>query len=224
MINNNLIYDIGFNDGADTAFYLYRNYNVVAVDADPLLIEAGQKRFAKEISEGRFVLLNNGIAPERGTLKFFVNTVNSEWSSFIEGLGSRRDPNYYSIQVECITLADLMQKYGVPYYMKIDIEGYDDLVLPSLMQVDCKPKYISVEASNPKCLTHLIDIGYNKFKLISQGKITKQKNKDWIFTEGSSGNFAEQTPSRWLSAKTLLQKFSKLPKNDWFDIHAKIIK
>jgi len=34
-----LIYDIGLHDGDDTAYYLHKGYRVIAVDADPTMVE-----------------------------------------------------------------------------------------------------------------------------------------------------------------------------------------
>ena len=38
----NLIFDIGFHKGEDTLFYLLKGYRVIAVDADPNLINEWQ--------------------------------------------------------------------------------------------------------------------------------------------------------------------------------------
>ena len=47
-----LIYDVGMNDGDDTAYYLHEGYRVVAVEVDPTLIEQARERFAGPIREG----------------------------------------------------------------------------------------------------------------------------------------------------------------------------
>ena len=41
----NLIFDIGFHKGEDTLFYLLKGYRVIAVDADPNLINEWQNIF-----------------------------------------------------------------------------------------------------------------------------------------------------------------------------------
>ena len=38
-MNSKLVYDIGMNDGTDSAYYLRRGYSVVAVEANPILAE-----------------------------------------------------------------------------------------------------------------------------------------------------------------------------------------
>jgi FkbM family methyltransferase len=222
------IFDIGFEDGSDTAYYLYRGYNVIAVDADPKLVEAGMIRFEKEIKEGRLTLLNLGISDTKETKPFFVNTYQSEWSSFIERLGARNDPNYYSIQVECAPLGNLLLKYGTPFYLKIDIEGNDILGLESMLKTPQeKPKYISIEAADIKWMDKLVELGYTKFKLVNQAIVQKQSTMDWDFKLGCSGNFGEDAPGDWVSASELVSTFNFLhhtynaSPDSWYDIHAK---
>jgi SAM-dependent methyltransferase len=51
-----LIYDVGLFDGGDTAYYLFRGYNVVAIDANPVMVERARLRFAQEIRDKRLTL------------------------------------------------------------------------------------------------------------------------------------------------------------------------
>lgn len=55
---SDLIYDIGLLDGEDTTYYLFRGYNVVAVDANSLMVEQARLRFAGAIESKRLTLLN----------------------------------------------------------------------------------------------------------------------------------------------------------------------
>ena len=59
-----LIFDLGFNDGADAALYLQHGYSVVAVEANPLLVKEGNAKFAGAIADGRLKLLSVGIASD----------------------------------------------------------------------------------------------------------------------------------------------------------------
>lgn len=54
--HSDLIYDVGLFDGGDTAYYLFRGYNVVAIDANPVMVERARLRFAKEIRDKRLTL------------------------------------------------------------------------------------------------------------------------------------------------------------------------
>jgi GDP-mannose 4,6-dehydratase len=77
-----LIYDIGMHNGNDTAYYLYKGYRVIAIEANPVLVERAKKRFADEINNNRLTILNVGISDKPGTARFYVNNAESEWSAF----------------------------------------------------------------------------------------------------------------------------------------------
>lgn len=162
-----LIYDVGLHNGSDTAYYLHKGFRVVAIDANPVLTAAAQNRFKGEIADGRLTVLNIGIAETEGTLSFWVNEANDTQSSFDQARAKRYGP-CHEIQVPCIHLSSVMMKHGVPFYMKVDIEGYDHLCVSSLIPSDC-PKYISVEVDREHDLVaELQKLGYSKFKLINQ--------------------------------------------------------
>jgi len=44
---------LGMHNGDDTAYYLARGYDVVAVEANPALCASAGKRFAPEVAAGR---------------------------------------------------------------------------------------------------------------------------------------------------------------------------
>ena len=43
-MHTDLVFDIGMNNGDDTAYYLHRGFRVVAVEADPILCAAATTR------------------------------------------------------------------------------------------------------------------------------------------------------------------------------------
>ena len=87
-------FDIGFNTGDDTALLLLQAYRVVAVEANPLLVERGRERFVQAIQSGRLTLLNIALANDAAsvgqTLPFYVNSYKHEWSSFEQHVGCRQ--------------------------------------------------------------------------------------------------------------------------------------
>ena len=162
-----LIYDVGMNNGDDTAYYLFKGYRVVAVDADPTLIDAARSRFAAEIAAGRLTLLNVGIGPDEGIAKFYICEGKSEWNSFDVAIASRLGPNYHAIDVPCRRFRNILGQHGVPLYLKIDIEGHDHYCLADLDPAEL-PKYASVEMTRLEDLIALRDLGYNAFKIVTQ--------------------------------------------------------
>lgn len=163
-----LIYDVGMNDGDDTAYYLHKGYRVVAVEVDPVLIEQARERFAEPIRRGRLELVQAAIGPRRETAQFWICEGKSVWNSFDRQIASRDGHNCHSIDVECRPFRDLLDQYGVPFYLKVDIEGNDMYCVADLDQRDL-PKYFSLEMGRQlEPLFMLRDLGYSRFKLITQ--------------------------------------------------------
>jgi FkbM family methyltransferase len=218
-----LIFDIGFHNGSDSAHYLERGFRVVAVEANPLLAQAGRERFAEAIAQGRLVLLNVGIARETGVATFWVNDHNSEWSSFLESAGRRDGTAAHAIEVPTTTFAALIAEYGTPYYAKIDIEGHDWFCLLDLPAVD-PPQFISVEAHRLEYLAVLFAHGYRGFKVINQ------REHGPGFPRGSSGPVSD-TIADWEPLETVAYDWSHMRlgkpwrsalRDGWYDFHARL--
>lgn len=237
-MNKGLIFDIGFHIGQDTDYYLKKGYWVVAIDANPLLIEEGKKKFAEYVEAGRLVLMNIGIGERSETLPFYVNRTLSEWSSFDTQIGTSRG-EYYVIDVPLVSLRSILEKYGTPYYVKIDIEGHDLMAVKSLRDLTDKPQYISIENGQAHMIEELYSQGYRKFKFINQAKIQETvltppakegKFVDYQFPFGSSGPFGEEAEGAWLSREEVLKLsnaywgISNRNANihGWYDLHASL--
>jgi FkbM family methyltransferase len=177
--HSDLIYDVGLFDGGDTAYYLYRGYNVVAVDANPLMVERAKLRFAKEVQAERLTLLNVGISRTPGTATFWISD-RPEWSSFDRTIASRDGTAHRPVPVSIAPFSQILAEHGVPHYLKIDIEGNDKLCVEALRGTRL-PRYISVESecvgdsallSDEEAIAMLVllrDVGYQRFKLVNQG-------------------------------------------------------
>lgn len=164
---DNLIYDVGMNNGDDTAYYLSLGFRTVAIEANPELVEQAKSRFAREIADGRLILLNVGIADQEGQLPFWVCETNSRWSSFDRAHAAWDNSPHHQIQVPCSQFKTILAKYGIPYFCKIDIQGNDHLCLKDLEPHNV-PKFLSIEATDIQLLGLLKAAGYSRFKCISQ--------------------------------------------------------
>jgi FkbM family methyltransferase len=175
----NLILDVGLNIGQDTGFFLSQGYQVLAIEADPTLAEAARKKFYREIREGRLEVLNVGIAEKDGFADFWICEEKPEFNSFHRQIAARDSYSHHSIQIPVLRFATVIGRYGIPHYLKIDIEGNDMLCLDGLSP-STLPKYLSVESECPldpqsgtvedglQTLQKLESLGYNRFKLIDQ--------------------------------------------------------
>jgi FkbM family methyltransferase len=178
-MDRKLVFDVGFNVGQDTSFYLAQGHRVVAIEADPTLAEAGRKRFAHDIEAGNLEIVNVGIAKQEGLADFWLCEAKPEFNSFHQGIAARNGYPNHQIQIPTARFASVLVRYGTPYYLKIDIEGNDMLCLDDL-SASSLPQYISVESECPiddtpigvddglRVLHKLRDLGYQQFKLIDQ--------------------------------------------------------
>jgi FkbM family methyltransferase len=121
MIECDLIFDLGLFDGSDSEFYLRKGFLVVAVEAQPDLCQQARDRFADAIAAGRLAVVERAIwtaTDER--IPFYVH---SGWSSAYRQSAERDGGTSGIIEVATITLDALFEQFGVPYYLKCDIEG-----------------------------------------------------------------------------------------------------
>jgi FkbM family methyltransferase len=163
-----LIYDVGMHTGEDTAYYLHKGYRVVAIDADPDLVAAARVRFKNEISEAKLHIVHAAIAQEEGTSTFWVCDELKMLNSFDRVHASKFGNPCRAIEVPTLPLRNLMKSHGVPYYLKVDIEGYDHVAVGDINPAD-RPKYVSMEVTSSDDFFLLKQKGYTKFKCIQQG-------------------------------------------------------
>lgn len=156
------------HNGDDTAYYLSLGFRVVAIDASPKLVEDAQKKFSNFIADRKLEILNVGIAATDAYMDFYLNKLDSVWNSFDKNIGMREGAEYDVIKVKTTSVDKIVKEKGVPYYMKIDIEGNDILCLTALLNCEEKPKYISVEMNEIDEILKLKELGYKKFKIIHQ--------------------------------------------------------
>lgn len=214
-----LIFDVGMHRGEDTDFYLRRGFEVVGVEANPFLVAEVTDRFLSHIRSGQLRIVNKAIGSKPGKARFAVNSVSSVWGTLIENFADRNAaqgfPSGY-IEVECITFTEVLRQQGIPYYLKIDIEGCDMLCIEALRDFSQRPKYLSLEtcATSPGYgfrdvlgeLRVLRRLGYSRFKYVNQASIPGSERQLSVegspvvyrFPPDSSGPFGEETPGRWL--------------------------
>ena len=162
-----IVFDVGMNNGDDSAHYLSRGYKVIAVEANPILVRRARARFQAEITSGRMVIEPLGVCDHTGKGTFWINEERDVFSSFDRVRASRGGNHCRSVDVECVTLDALLKKHGLPYYLKLDVEGAEPHCLASLRSIGI-PDYISVEAESLEYLILLWQLGYRRFKIVDQ--------------------------------------------------------
>jgi FkbM family methyltransferase len=232
-LQTDLIIDAGMNNGDDTDFYLAKGFRVVAVEANPSLVERAKERFASQIAAKRLSIYGVAINNHDGVVEFFEDVKDDGRSSlshdYAEQNVTARGGAWRPIEVPCLRMERILGETGVPYYMKIDIETADRLCLEALKEYRCRPRYISFELNLANFeetflnLKLLWDLGYRSFKLVNQAlhhlihlpsPPREGSHVDFHFKKRMSGPFGEETPGRWMTIDQTAEKYFWLRKRD----------
>lgn len=236
-----LIYDVGMHDGSDTAYYLAKGFRVVAVEANAKFVDKARRRFESEIADGRLIIVDKAISNQDGTIDFYTSELKDDWSSVLEIYGNRAGDATVS-RIPTVSLATLFATYGVPYYLKVDIEGADATVMSALIFEKEKPTFVSAEVHSLDCICALRSAGYDRFKLSNQtmhwnhrpeGGPREGKTIEWAFPPNSSGPFGRELPGKWMNVEDCVDQYLGIWRrikenthlfNGWFDVHATTLK
>lgn len=223
----NLIYDVGMHDGEDTEFYLKKGFDVVAFEANPDLIKGAKETFAKEIKSGRLRIIEGAIVPDPKVkhISFYRYDDRTKWGTIeadVVQSSEKRLEGVTEIKVPTVDFSGVIAKTGVPYYMKIDIEGADNHCLEMLSAFDARPTYVSVEAIEQDIdrqraqLDLLTGLGYDAFKAVQQARMHRRTlpspsheglDVAHSFKKGSSGPFGSDLSGEWRNRDDMLAEY-----------------
>ena len=231
-MKHDLVFDLGMHKGEDTAFYLKKGFRVVGIEANPELANFCRKRFAAEVASGSLKIIEGAIVSKasvnKGTVTFYKNVRDSEWGTIQPAW---RDRNAYlgfgsiEIEVPCVDLGAIFEGYGVPYYMKIDLEGADRVCFEFLEDAPEKPRYLSIEDEKVyfpqivKDLQTLCALGYRQFRTVQQQSIPGShyqgvdrygQHMAHCFEFGASGPFGPDLPGQWMTAEEILTEYKEI--------------
>ncbi|MCF2970775.1 FkbM family methyltransferase [Synechococcus sp. Nb3U1] len=224
---DDLIFDIGMHKGEDTDFYLKKGFRVISFEANPDMIAFCERRFEPFLKNERLIIIGGAIVGSKyvisgqETVKFYKNDSLSVWGTVCKDWVERniyRGTTSTVIEVPIVNLMSVIQKYGMPHYMKIDIEGCDTVCVEVLKEFQVVPDYISLESSKTSFLQikaeieMLSDLGYLSFQAVEQSSIPRTQKwigecVEHIFEEGSSGLFGDELPHRWKTKEEILAQY-----------------
>ena len=224
-----IIYDFGSNNGDDIPYYLLKSDLVIAVEANPTLCDHIKSRFKKEVLDGSLIvencILNVGESSDSTT--FYIHKTHHVLSQLPK---PDNVALFEEVSLPSKNVIELIRKFGDPYYITIDIEHYDQIILRELFVNGIRPPFISSESHNINVFALLVALGqYNSFKLVDGASVSKRyvdfniatTNGDikYSFPHHSAGPFGNDISGPWMTSDNFFRVLS-FAGLGWKDIHA----
>ncbi|MEO5590925.1 MAG: FkbM family methyltransferase [Chitinophagaceae bacterium] len=152
---NDLCFDVGANMGNRISPLLLIGAKVVAVEPQQQCCRFLQLKFGKRIT-----IVPKGLGEKESIKDFHIastsvlSSFSDEWINAVKKDRFKEHQWDKVIKVEMTTLNNLIEKYGLPVFIKIDVEGYELDVLKGLSH---PVKMISFEYTVPEQISIVID-------------------------------------------------------------------
>jgi FkbM family methyltransferase len=178
-----MFFDIGANIGRWSFSNLSKGAKIIAVEASPMVFErlkANVSRVGDAIIPLNYAVCNN----DGKDITFYqaqwdvISTIHKEWLTS-EDSRFHNQP-FTEITCKTITIDRLIELYGVPDLIKIDVEGGEYECITSLTRkVDtlCFEWASEVNDITFRCLDYLASLGFSRFYLQFADEYTFRPNE-----------------------------------------------
>jgi len=180
------VFDVGANMGQSSKLYLHLGATVVAFEPQTLCAEFLERVYK---ADPRVTVVQKALGGEAATgiLKRGMNHGTSSlavgWLEAMQRSGRFRHHRWdASEEVRIMTLDAAIETFGVPRFIKIDVEGYEDKVLSGLSRaVPCLSFEVTPEHLDCawRCMDRLDKIGMKRFQLVL-GEGTEFCFNEWL--------------------------------------------
>jgi FkbM family methyltransferase len=173
-----VVMDVGANVGDKVDIFLRMGAKVLAVEPD-----LGSQRILKEryqklrITSKPLFVIGKAVASKEGVETMWImedgwalNTLNPKWVEVLHTDKSRgwSDREFrFRREVETTTLDNLVDTYGVPFFIKIDVEGYEEAAIRGLSRV---VPFLSFEANLPQFRSEALECAKILAGIANHGK------------------------------------------------------
>jgi FkbM family methyltransferase len=161
-----LVFDVGANIGAKTELYLRNGAKVVCFEPQAACVDALQERFR---GNGRVVVVPTALGAHIGEAEMSICSQENAISTFADvwKTGRFKDKLWDRVEVVPVTTLDAaIERHGMPFYCKIDVEGFEQSVLSGLTrQIPVLSFEFCAEGldQTETCLALLSRLGYAAF-------------------------------------------------------------
>ena len=200
-----LVFDVGANHGEWSKQNLQAGLakRIIAVEASPTTFDILRSR----ISSSQIELIHSAVSAKPGVITFYnasahtLSTTNKDWLTSPESrfCGTK----FQEVTVPTVTLDKMIEVYGQPDLIKIDVEGGELDAVRSLTQkvhLLCFEWATEVNPITFQCIDYLQSLGFTRFFV--------QMRDDYTFRPST-----QQLSSTAEQAKEILSQ--TVPKEDW---------
>lgn len=160
-----LAFDIGCNVGKYSTCLLNEGYSkVVAVDPNPHLFI---------IKDNRVTRVFAACSDKNSNIPFYFSNADTISTASINWVTNSRFSGQYiweKYEVPSLTIDELVSQFGIPDHIKIDVEGYEEIVLNGMTKKyasDLCFEWAEEEGDSAiRCVDYLYSLGYTKFGYI----------------------------------------------------------
>ncbi|RLB88402.1 MAG: FkbM family methyltransferase [Deltaproteobacteria bacterium] len=181
-----LCFDIGANIGNRTKAFLKIGAKVIAVEPQNKCMKILEKHYGKNKN---VKLIHRALGEKEGVKEMMIgsehtlSSLSKNWVESVKNSGRFSEFSWDEKQKVSLTTLDyLIETYGSPDFIKIDVEGYEYEVLKGLtspvklLSLEFTPEYID---STINCLNHLSRIGNLELNW-SKNESMRMELEDWV--------------------------------------------
>jgi len=201
-----LIFDIGANRGYKTGMFLRLGARVVSVEPDEASQTLLEQQFINyRLRKPAMVIVPKAVSDKSAVEKMWIdapgsalNTLSDKWAETLRHDGDRFGEGLEFAkfkEIETVSIDDLVAEHGLPFYIKIDVEGHE---LKALQGMHRPVPYLSFEVNLPefrqegiecvRCLENIASTGlFNYTADCREGMALK----DWVTAQDCSMILAE---------------------------------
>lgn len=194
-----LCFDIGANIGMIAKLLLSMDARVVACEPQRRCIEVLKRTLG---SNPKFHLIEAAVGATQGKADFYqsinhyISSMNPQWIDAMKS-SVKKDAEWTKpSKVDVVDLKSLLKQFGVPYFIKIDVEGFEWEVIRGL---DRPVNLLSFEFSSwqteiaGQCIDHLASLPGSWSFNYSRWGSEPLKLDTWIDARGMKEFLASQT-------------------------------
>ena len=187
-----LAFDIGCNIGQTSDFLLPSYDKIICFEPNPNLVKQLKNKY---LNNDKIIIEEIGLSSEESVKKFYISNSHVVSTMSHDWINNSRFTNVYNwneeIEINTTTLDTMIEKYGTPYFIKIDVEGYEYEVFMGLTKL-LEETYISFEWAEEQyskineTISYLQNLGYKNFSFTYQDNIVELEKIVWDSWENLS--------------------------------------